>query len=148
MGNKVYVLLIIGLSTLFFIITGVQYWGSDYMITELKQDEGIVFIAYAVISITGPVLGVVVGGTITTKLGGYTTFKAIKFTGISAALCVCSALPIPFVNNFPLFAILLWFLLFFGGAILPAMTGIMINTVSIEQKTTANSLANLFYNLL
>jgi len=34
--NKAYILLCMSLTTLYFIITGIQYWGSDYMITELK----------------------------------------------------------------------------------------------------------------
>jgi hypothetical protein len=51
------------------------------------------------------------------------------------------------MTNFPLFITLLWFLLFCGGFILPAMTGIMLSTVEEELKATANSLANLFYNL-
>jgi len=38
--------------------------------------EEIVFISFGIISITGPVLGVVVGGNITTKLGGYNSEKA------------------------------------------------------------------------
>jgi MFS family permease len=57
-------------------------------------------------------------------------------------------MPIPFLDNFIIIAALLWFLLFFGGAILPAMTGMMLNTVEGSQKTAANSLANLSYNLL
>lgn len=41
----------------------------------------------------------------------------------------------------------MWFLLFFGGAILPALTGILLNTVEQNQKTVANSIAYLAYNL-
>jgi len=60
---------------------------------------------------------------------------------------MCCALPLPFLNDFDTFAGLIWFLLFFGGAILPSLTGVMLNTVNINQKTTANALANLCYNL-
>lgn len=57
-------------------------------------------------------------------------------------------MPIAFINNYALFVALLWFLLFFGGSVLPCMTGIMLNTVDRHYKTTANSIANLSYNLL
>jgi sugar phosphate permease len=67
---------------------------------------------------------------------------------MAALFCLGCAIPIPFLDNFVIIAALLWFLLFFGGAILPAMTGMMLNTVNGAQKTTANSLANLSYNLL
>jgi MFS family permease len=52
------------------------------------------------------------------------------------------------MNSFILTIVLAWLLVFFGGAILPTVTGIMINTVEPNQKTSANSLANLSYNLI
>ena len=121
---------------------------SNYLITELKQDENVVFVSFAIISITGPVLGVVVGGNVTTHLGGYNSKKALQLCIFASLLCLASAIPIPFVNSYPVFVVLLWFLLFFGGAILPCMTGIMLSTVQKEYKTIANSIANLSYNLL
>jgi hypothetical protein len=43
-------------------------------------------------------------------------------------MAVLSALPIPFVDKTH-FSYLIWFLLFFGGFLLPQVTGIMLNTV-------------------
>lgn len=50
---------------------------SDYWITELKVDPQTVFICFGLISTTGPVVGVVVGGNITTYLGGYNAKKSL-----------------------------------------------------------------------
>jgi hypothetical protein len=50
-------------------------------------------------------------------------------TYVFTVFCLISAIPIPFIDNFVLFCVLLWFLLFFGGSILPSLTGIMLNTV-------------------
>ena len=147
MGNKTYLLVVISVTFLYYIITGIQYWVSDYMILELKQEEATVFICFGVISITGPVLGVVIGGNITAYLGGYSTRKSVQQTLFFTFLCILFAIPIPFVDNFPLFCTLLWFLLFFGGAILPSLTGVLLNTVKNNQKTVANSIAYLAYNL-
>lgn len=61
-------------------------------------------------------------------------------------MAVVSAVPIPFVD-FKVFAFLIWFLLFFGGFLLPQVTGIMLNSVEESKRTSANSIANLFYNL-
>ena len=55
---------------------------------------------------------------------------------------------IPFIYSFYLVFFMFWLLLFFGGFILPTITGIMINTVPANQKTSANSIANLSYNLI
>jgi len=148
LSNPYYLLLCLALTFLYYIITGIQFWISDYWINTLKVPEEVVFISFGIISITGPVLGVVVGGNITTKLGGYNSEKAAKICCIAAVFCLGCAIPIPFLDNFIIIAALLWFLLFFGGAILPAMTGMMLNTVEGSQKTAANSLANLSYNLL
>jgi hypothetical protein len=41
----------------------------------------------------------------------------------------------------------LWLVLFFGGFLLPPVTGIMLNSVEDYKRTSANSLANLAYNL-
>jgi sugar phosphate permease len=62
-------------------------------------------------------------------------------------MAVLVALPVPFTSNFTVFAFLIWFLLFFGGAILPPVTGIMLNSVPEQKRTSANSIANLCYNL-
>lgn len=141
-------LVLFSISFLYFIITGIQYWVSDYLLTVLKVDQETVFTSFAIISITGPVFGVIIGGNITSYLGGYNSKASLITTNMVAILCLLSAAPIAFIDNFPFFAGLLWFLLFFGGSILPCMTGIMLNTVDKHFKTTANSIANLIYNLV
>lgn len=117
------------LTVLYYVIAGIQYWISDYMITVLKQEETVVFSSFAFISVTGPVLGVVVGGNVTTCLGGYNSKRSMKTTCILGVLCIFSAFPVIFLDNFIAVAVLVWLLLFSGGCILPSMTGIMLNQV-------------------
>ena len=57
------------------------------------------------------------------------------------------ALPVPFLEFYAV-GPLLWLVLFFGGFIVPPLTGIMINSVPPKQKTSANSISNLLQNLL
>lgn len=146
--NKTYLLMCGALTFLYYLLAGVQYWISDYLITVLKQDEEIVFPTFAVISITGPVLGVVVGGNITTALGGYNSPKSLRLMCLISFFAIGSSIPVPFLDNFTLVVILVWCLLFAGGFILPTITGIMLNQVEKDQKTTANSIANFSYNML
>ena len=146
--NPCFILLCCSLDGLYFVITGIQYWITDYLINRLNQPESTVFITFGVVSISAPILGVIVGGNITTYLGGYLTKNSLYVSCVSAFLCLCCSAPIPFIMNFYVVIVLLWFLLFFGGSILPSLTGIMLNTVDPKQKTVANSLANLSYNLL
>lgn len=58
---------------MYFVVTGIQFWFSDYMITEMGVDKSVVFTWFGIVSITGPILGVFLGGKLTTALGGYTS---------------------------------------------------------------------------
>ena len=44
---------------------------TDYIIRYLKIERGIANFVYSVVSISAPILGVVVGGIVTSKMGGY-----------------------------------------------------------------------------
>lgn len=79
--------------------------------------------------------------------GGYTNKTSQKILVLMGYLACACAFPIPFLNNFYVISVLFWLLLFFGGFILPPATGIMISSVGIFQRSQANSIANLFYNL-
>eukprot|EP00356_Strombidium_inclinatum_P010672 CAMPEP_0170481786 /NCGR_PEP_ID=MMETSP0208-20121228/2090_1 /TAXON_ID=197538 /ORGANISM="Strombidium inclinatum, Strain S3" /LENGTH=278 /DNA_ID=CAMNT_0010754551 /DNA_START=1189 /DNA_END=2024 /DNA_ORIENTATION=- len=147
-SNKAFVCLCLSLTGLYFVVTGVQYWTADYFKNILGVDEHTASIYFSITSLSAPVGGVFVGGLLTSSYGGYNSVKAQKlqcFMGLCAVAC---ALPIPFTNDFYKVALLLWGLLFFGGFILPPVTGIMINSVGEYQKSSANSMANLCYNLL
>ena len=42
-----------------------------YLIEEIDSDKEKITLIYSIISITAPILGVVVGGVVINKLGGY-----------------------------------------------------------------------------
>lgn len=100
------------------------------------------------ISITGPLIGVIVGGNVISALGGYKSKKSLYVTCALAIVCLSCAIPIAFIDDYITVVVLLWFLLFAGGFILPSMTGIMLNTVDESLRTQANSIANISYNIL
>jgi glucan phosphoethanolaminetransferase (alkaline phosphatase superfamily) len=133
---------------LLFIVTGIQFWISDYMQTVLKVDPGKVFTTFAVCSITAPVLGVIAGGYLITKLGGYTNKTALEACFKISILAGLSGAFLPVIDNFPLFVILMWLLLFFGASIVPGLTGIMLSSTPEGCKEIANSITHLCYNLI
>lgn len=77
-GNKEFFLLCFSLVGLFFVVTGIQYWLPTYLknVFELPADEAAIF--FTSVSITGPILGVIIGGIVTTAFGGYNTTRAQK----------------------------------------------------------------------
>jgi hypothetical protein len=138
----------IATSILFFVISGIQFWASDYMRLVLKMPEEIVFPAYSIITLTAPTMGCIVGGGLTHVCGGYNHPNAIKLILYVGLIGTILSLPIPFVVHFPTFLILFWLSLFSGGFIMPGMTGIMINSAPKKHKALANSIAYVSYNLL
>ena len=130
-------------------VTGIQYWITYYLQTVIGADVDKVYILYALSSITGPTLGVLVGGVVTTKcVGGYTNKRALTVCFFVALLASLSAVPIPLFDDLVEVIIFLWLVLFFGGFIMPNLTGILLNSVAAKERAIANSVANFFYNLL
>ena len=102
---------------LLFIITGIQFWISDYMQTVLHVDHKKVFITFAVVCITAPVFGVLMGGYTIQKLGGYTNRKALEACFKVSILAALSGIFLPLIDNIPLFVICIWLLLFFSEGV-------------------------------
>ena len=57
-----------------------------------------------------------------------------------------SAIFIPFVDNFYVITSLLWVVLFFGGAMMPGLTGIMMVSVSPYLRAFGNSTGEIIKN--
>lgn len=118
------------------------------MRTILKGEENTVYLMFSGTALTGPAIGGLSGGIITTKfLGGYTSKKAIYFCFITFLFLVASSIPAPYIDNLWIFISLIWLQLFFGGAIEPNLTGILLNTVNAVERPTASSFAIFFYNV-
>ena len=86
--------------------------------------------------LTGPTLGVIVGGIVTSSLGGFTKKKAKTIYAFVGLLAILTALPIPYFSYqnsgrtaFWVTAVLFWLILFFGGSLLPQVLGLMIDSV-------------------
>jgi hypothetical protein len=148
MHNKVYIFTMLGICCLLFIITGIQFWISDYMQTVLNVPPKKVFITFSIVCITAPILGVMMGGYVISQLGGYTNVKAIETCFKISILAAASGVLLPLLNNYFLFVVLMWLLLFFGGSIVPGLTGIMLSSTPDNTKEISNSITHLCYNLL
>lgn len=146
--NPVYIFSSLSMTTLFFVITVIQFWGSDYMENVLLIDKKNVFIAFVIVCVTSPTTGVIVGGIFSTCLGGYEKKSTIFMCLGGALLASLISIPACFVNTLAPFVVLLWLILFFGGIILPSLTGISITVVPKKLKGQASSLNIILGNLL
>ncbi|EGR29914.1 major facilitator superfamily protein, putative [Ichthyophthirius multifiliis] len=146
--NKVYVYTMLTLTALYFVVTGIQFWMSDYMRIVLKIDQALVYTSFSIISLTAPAFGVIIGGIALHQAGGYNgkyVLSICMLNGVCASMC---AIPIPFQKDFSIVVTLLWFLMFFEAAMIPAIMGLMLSSVQKKLRAFCNSTAQLFYNLL
>ncbi|KAG7384284.1 hypothetical protein PHYPSEUDO_002813 [Phytophthora pseudosyringae] len=147
----VFCLIVFGLTTVYFVVTGVQYWSTIFMIKSLHASKYLVNALFVVVSGTGPILGVFFGGWLIDRYGGY-----IGVEQRAKALGICMTLGLiafsisavtTFFDDIYITAGFLWLLLFFGGAILPACTGIFISAVPAEHRALASSFSVMIFNL-
>lgn len=82
---------------LYYVVTVIQFWFTDYMITYMGMEKGFVFLTFGAVSITGPVMGVIFGGMVSSKLGGYNNTKSLYMTAFLAFFSLFFALPIAFI---------------------------------------------------
>ena len=146
--NKSYISTMFGISCSLFVVTGIQFWISDYMQEVIHFNSSETYIIYALVCISAPTLGVLTGGIIIQYLGGYTTGKALdaccKLTFIGF---ICSLI-LPIFEIPILFVIIMWLLLFFESSITPGLTGLMISCIPDNYKELGNSITQLCYNLI
>ncbi|KAE8977623.1 hypothetical protein PF005_g25475 [Phytophthora fragariae] len=69
--HKVYVFIVMGLSGLFFVVAGVQFWTTLYLETNTEDSMYEIHLSYLLVSGTGPIMGVFFGGWLIDQFGGY-----------------------------------------------------------------------------
>eukprot|EP00392_Amoebophrya_sp_AT5.2_P004633 g4641.t1 len=140
---------------------------------ESEEDFKVrVIVWFSIVAATGPALGVVTGGLVIDALGGYDglhhrigTIKALLLSAALATACGMAACVVPPGNNLGefytvvallcgnaakngFFTPLMWLLLFFGGAMVPALTGMMLSVVPNDFRATASAVAQGSFNVL
>eukprot|EP01017_Pseudomicrothorax_dubius_P035288 TRINITY_DN491_c0_g1_i4.p1 TRINITY_DN491_c0_g1~~TRINITY_DN491_c0_g1_i4.p1 ORF type:complete len:611 (+),score=66.14 TRINITY_DN491_c0_g1_i4:84-1916(+) len=146
--RKIYLYSLLAISALLFVATGTQFWISDYFHEELHTPKEEVYFWFALTLITSPTSGVVFGGKIVTYFGGYSgrhTIKILLIFGICASLL---GLMFPFLKEFRNAIVTLWIVLFFGGAVMPPATGLMISALPTSIRAFGSSNAQLIQNLI
>lgn len=119
------------------------------MINVLYVPPQNVYILFAITCITGPTLGVVLGGVIIGRLdGGYKNKQALGICFLVGVIACCFSVPVPFIDNYWIAMVFMWMLLVCGGIIMPPLTGILISSAPIKYRAEANSVAWFIYNMM
>ena len=149
MDYKVFIYSVISMSILIYIITGVQYWVTDYLdqILGIKSQKDRLFL-FTVACFTAPVMGVLIGTEIKNKFCQQNMQKSLIFCSILGILASICSIPVPITLSLAYFIVFMWLVLFFGAGIVPVLTSIIINSVPEEHIASANSMTNLITNAL
>ncbi|CAI5736066.1 unnamed protein product [Peronospora destructor] len=127
--HKVYVFIVMGLSGLFFVVAGVQFWTTLYLETNTNDSMYKIHVAYLLVSGTGPIMGVFFGGWLIDQFGGYSgpyhQMQALRVCMLLGGGSCLAALPV----------------------ILPACSGIVISAAPPRLRPLASSVAYASYNL-
>ncbi|TDH65391.1 hypothetical protein CCR75_003007 [Bremia lactucae] len=147
----IFCLIVFGLTTVYFVVTGVQYWSTIFMIKSLHASKYLVNGLFVIVSGTGPILGVFYGGWLIDRYGGYLGVeqraKALGICMILGLIAFFISAVTTFFEDIYITAGCLWLLLFFGGAVLPACTGIFLSVVPAEHRALASSFSVMIFNL-
>jgi MFS family permease len=147
-----YCFIVCGLTAVYFVVTGVQYWSTIFMIKSLHASKYLVNGLFVLVAGTGPVFGVFFGGWLIDRYGGYIGVEQrAQSLGICMVLGVTAfliAAATTFFDDIYITAAFLWLLLFFGGSILPACTGIFISVVPAQHRALASSFSVMVFNLV
>ena len=148
--NPTYVFLILALCALYFVVNGLQMWVTSYLEgPPVEATKNAIVGIFGVCSATGPVAGVLFGGWAIDRVGGYsnilrTSLVSTVLGGLACVMAFASLL----VTNIAGFAACTWILLFFGGAVVPALVGMSLSTVETRLRPMASGFGGCMYNLL
>jgi len=131
---------------LFYVISGILFWSTDYFIDVLGENKSDVTLAFGLTSITAPVLGAISSIPLEMYVGfkGNYTLPACLLIAI---VCYAVAFFIPFYNDLAPVIAHIWFLLFFGGMLLPITNGRILSIVNKKHLPHSQSLCFMCYNL-
>ena len=146
--NKIFTFSSLCNSVAFFGIGVVQFYGDKYMNKVLGIDGGTRFILFALLCLFGPTSGMVFGGIICSKLGGYVKRKSMTFVIISMAIASAISMTIACHKISAIFIIAGWTYLFGIGAVIPPISGIIISCLDNNLRGDGFSICNCLNNLI
>ncbi|CDI83747.1 hypothetical protein, conserved [Eimeria acervulina] len=149
--NPLYVVVTMGMSALYFVVTGIQFWVTEFLVSVLHFQKLSVVALSTFCFLTAPTSGVWFGGYVCDLCGGYRgggqQRVAVRVTTLFAGIGATLAVTCIYVESFILFALLLWGCLFFGAALVPVAVGIQLASVPLHQRSISSALSQFAYNM-
>jgi MFS family permease len=156
-SNRVFVNASLALGFLTFTVEGIRYWVVLYRTEVFHEELSTVVAAFTLVSSTAPILGMFFGGGLIDRCGGYRTKEGVARSmrilmgfslcaGPSAALILLG--DIGTKSSLRFFSFSTWLLLFFGGAHVAPLTGIMIAAVPDDMRPLSSAVSLLVNHIV
>lgn len=137
------------LSSLYFVVTALQNFVTPYLQDPpFNAATDTIVMGFGFSVITAPVAGVIAGGLLLDRRGGYqtnlvgaTTFAAM-WGAVACVICIFCAVATTAVG----FLLPMWIILFCGGAIVPVGIGVIMASVPQDMRAPASSFSNIFFS--
>jgi sugar phosphate permease len=147
----------LALGFLTFTVEGIRYWVVLYRTEVFHDDLSTVVASFTLVSSTAPILGMFLGGGVIDRAGGYRSKEGVARSlrilmffsmcaGPSAAAMLVGDLGT--TSSLRFFAAAVWLLLFFGGAHVAPLTGIMIAVVPPEARALSSAVSLLVNHVI
>ncbi|KAK2194533.1 bifunctional Major facilitator superfamily/Major facilitator superfamily domain/MFS transporter superfamily/Protein spinster-like [Babesia duncani] len=148
--NPIFLFATLAVSVLYYILTAIHYWMTKVLLSMFDAPEHVVYIGFTIVSTTAPVFGVIFGSFVIDKINCKCKHKVlISDTILFIWAVICVALG-GFILIWPLFyniIICVWFILFFGGCILPPLTLVSIKMIREPLRPLASSINMCLYHI-
>ncbi len=156
-SNKVFVFASLALGFLTFTVEGIRYWVVLYRTEVFDDDLSVVVASFTLVSSTAPILGMFMGGGVIDRSGGYRTkegvarsLRVLMFFSLCAGPSAAAMLinDIGRESSLRTFSAFTWLLLFFGGAHVAPLTGILISVVPQEMRSLSSAVSLLVNHVI
>ena len=127
--NKTFLLLSSCFMIMMFVSSALLSWMQIFCIETFNVSKDYSSLTFTIIVVTSPVSGILLGGFIVQKLGGYQNIKALYLALINSSVLVGISIIIFFAVNRYFFSSLIWLYLFFGAMLDPCISGSIVRSL-------------------
>ena len=97
-SNAVYILLVLTISGLYFVVSGLQFWITTYLTAVIGVPLNEVYTFYIITCLTAPTCGVILSIFIFNCIGGYNSKQAWCLCWLFGMAAVAVSIPVPFAT--------------------------------------------------
>jgi MFS family permease len=149
--NGVFVCCVLSLSSLYFVVAGLQTFAMPYLRADpFNASTKDIVLGFGLSVVSAPVFGVVAGGVLLDRIGGYhrNMPKASAFACAWAGLAAMLSLLCMSADTTSSFLVAVWCMLFCGGAVIPPTSGLILASLPEGSRAAGSSISTVVCNLL